>query len=77
MLKPMDKMTWLDLYNFLHQQANCSKNMGNFDWQSEIKVFDLNIGEHYDANLIQFEGEKTISISIDTDVNILEKTNDE
>ena len=45
--------------------------------KSEIKVFDLNLGEHYDADLIQFDGEKTISISIDTEINILEKINDE
>ena len=70
-------MKWIDLFQFLNERANDYKNLGNFDWQSEIKVFYLNLGEHYDADLIQFEGEKTISISIDTEINILEKTNDE
>ena len=70
-------MKWIDLFQFLNERANDYKNLGNFDWQSEIKVFDLNLGEHYDADLIQFEGEKTISISIDTEINILETTNNE
>ena len=65
MLKPMDKMTWLDLYNFLHQQANCSKNIGNFDWQQEIKIFDYGTLDYYETNISQLP-DRILSFDIDT-----------
>jgi|688.fasta_scaffold505006_2 hypothetical protein len=34
------KMTWLELYNFLHEQANSISKHGTFDWQGEVKVYD-------------------------------------
>ena len=61
-------MKWIDLFQFLNERANDYKNLGKFDWQNEIKVFDMNIGEYYNAELIQFNGENSISISIDTDI---------
>lgn len=33
-------MTWLELYNFLHEQANNIHKHGTFDWQSNVKVYD-------------------------------------
>ena len=58
-------MTWLDLYNFLHEQANCSKNIGKFDWQQEIKVFDYGTLDYYDANINQMP-DRILSFGIDT-----------
>lgn len=46
-------MNWLDLYNFLHQRANDIKNLGKFDWQSKVQVYDNEHGGLYDADLIQ------------------------
>jgi len=53
LLKPMEKMSWLDLYNFLHQQANDIKAFGKFDWQSKVKVYDNAYGGLFSANLIE------------------------
>lgn len=38
--KPMNNMTWLDLYNYLHEQANNIQNVGQFPWQNPAEVFD-------------------------------------
>ena len=58
-------MTWLDLYNFLHEQANCSKNIGKFDWQQEIKVLDYGTLDYYEANINQLP-DRILSFGIDT-----------
>lgn len=41
----MNKMTWLDLYNFLHERANNINALGTFDWGKEILVHDANTGD--------------------------------
>jgi hypothetical protein len=41
----MNKMTWLDLYNFLHAQAHDFKNLGKFNWNSPVMVHDADTGE--------------------------------
>lgn len=34
----MEKITWLDLYNFLYRKAHDLNNLGSFNWGAEIKV---------------------------------------
>lgn len=41
----MNKMTWLDLYNYLHAQANGLDNLGKFDWNSPVIIHDASTGE--------------------------------
>lgn len=43
----MLKITWLDLYNFLYHKAHDFKNLGNFNWNAEIKVLNPETGEQY------------------------------
>ena len=65
-------MTWLDLYNFLHQRANDLKNLGSFNWQASVEVYDNKYGETSDANLIELYddfGNKQIYIKIDSGEN--------
>jgi hypothetical protein len=33
-------MTWLDLYDYLNKQANLTKNVGEFNWQAQVTVYD-------------------------------------
>jgi hypothetical protein len=40
-------MNWLDLYKFLHEQANSINNHGKFDWQSPVVIHDANTGDEY------------------------------
>lgn len=40
----VEKITWLDLYNFLYEKAHDFKNLGSFDWNSEIKILDPKSG---------------------------------
>lgn len=61
----MSNMTWLDLYNFLHDQANNSKNIGKFPWSETVQVFDFDTLEYYPTDFIQMPDNK-ISLSIDT-----------
>jgi hypothetical protein len=41
----MNNMTWLDLYTFLYNQANDSKNFGKMNWQEPVMVHDANTGD--------------------------------
>lgn len=41
----MNKMTWLELYNFLHQQANSIHSVGSLDWNNPVKIYDATTGE--------------------------------
>lgn len=41
----MNNMTWLDLYNYLHSQANNLNNVGKFDWQAPVIVHDASTGD--------------------------------
>ena len=41
----MNKMTWLDLYNYLHAQANGLDNFGKFDWNSPVMIHDASTGD--------------------------------
>lgn len=44
----MNKMTWLDLYNYLYTQANL--NVGGFDWSSPVMVHDASTGNEYNCD---------------------------
>ena len=46
-------MNWLDLYNFLHERANDLKNLGSFNWQAPVEVYDNQYGETSKADLIE------------------------
>ena len=46
----MNSMTWLELYNFLHQQANDPQNFGNFDWNEPVIVHDAETGDEYSCD---------------------------
>ena len=38
-------MTWLDLYNFLHQKANDVNNLDSEMWQSKVVFHNLDTGD--------------------------------
>ena len=61
----MNKMTWLDLYNYLHQQANDLKNVGQFPWQENVEIFDFETLNYFPTDFIQMPDSK-ISLSIDS-----------
>ena len=44
----MNNMTWLDLYNYLYRQANF--NVGNFNWSSEVIIYDAETGDEYNCD---------------------------
>jgi len=65
-------MNWLELYNFLHQRANDLKNLGKFDWQAPVEVYDNQYGETSRADLIELYddfGKEQIYIKIDSGDN--------
>ena len=41
----MSKITWLDLYNFLHDQANNINKVGNFNWDVPVMIHDADTGD--------------------------------
>lgn len=55
----MSNMTWLELYNFLHEQANSLDNIGEFDWSKPVTIHDAETGDEYTCD--------TFYVSDDTD----------
>jgi len=43
----MNTTTWLDLYNFLYKQANDINNLGKFDWNEPVIIYDADTGNEY------------------------------
>jgi hypothetical protein len=64
-------MKWIDLFQFLNQRANDMKNLGQFDWQSEVKVYDNAYGALFNADLIEFDysNKKETYLKIDSGDN--------
>lgn len=64
-------MKWIDLFQFLNERANDFKNLGQFDWQSDVKVYDNNYGGKYNADLIELHDlrKPEIYIRIDSGEN--------
>lgn len=63
-------MKWIDLFQFLNQKANDIKNLGTFDWQKQVTVYDDHFGGLYDAELIEFfdkNGDTETHIRIDSE----------
>ncbi len=46
----MTQMTWLDLYNYLHAQANGLDNIGNFNWNVPVLIHDAESGDEYNCD---------------------------
>ena len=61
-------MTWLDLYNHLHGEANDINNVGHFPWQETIRVFDFATLEYFPADMVKMPNGK-LSFSVDTQTN--------
>jgi hypothetical protein len=60
------KMTWLDLYNYLHERANDVKNLGSFPWQETVEVFDWETLNYYPTDFIIMPADNKISLAVDT-----------
>lgn len=63
-------MKWIDLFQFLNQRANDIKNLGNFNWQADVEVFDNHYGGLHKSELIELYddfGNKQIYIKIDSE----------
>ena len=58
----MNKMTWLDLYNYLNAQAN---GLDDIDWNSPVMVHDAETGQEYFCDTFIFDKQPTITINID------------
>ena len=41
----MSNLTWLDLYNFLHQKANDINTFGKFNWNEPVVIHDAATGD--------------------------------
>lgn len=68
----MNNMTWLELYTFLNERANDIKNVGSFDWQAPVRVYDNQYGGVHDADLIELyeaDSSKVLYIKIEGDIN--------
>lgn len=64
----MNTMTWLDLYKFLNEQANSTKNFGQFDWNQPVTIHDAETGDEYscDTYYISDNKEEKLVLMINT-----------
>ena len=63
-------MTWLDLYDYLNQQANQIKNIGKFPWQEKVTVFDWGTLDYYPVDFLQTLPDEKLSLSVDTTLQL-------
>jgi hypothetical protein len=52
-------MTWLDLYNYLNKQANLTQNIGEFNWQDQVIVYDTWNMKEYNCDGLNWIAEQT------------------
>ena len=45
--KMMTRMTWLDLYNYLHQKANDIKNLDSELWSQQVVAHNAETGDEH------------------------------
>lgn len=68
--KPMNNMTWLDLYLYLHEQANSIKKCGDLDWQSAVIIHDADTGDEFTCDtfiISDNRGFDRLTLTINTD----------
>jgi hypothetical protein len=60
-------MKWIDLFQFLNKTANDMKNIGKFNWQSEVLIYDASTGEEYtcDTYYVRSNDQPILMINLD------------
>lgn len=53
-------MTWLDLYNFLHDQANKFENIGTFNWNNPVMMYDASTGEEAYCDTLVIDNDRVV-----------------
>ena len=61
----LEKISWLDLYNYLYDQAHDFDKMGKFNWQAEIVLHDAETGEEKGVNLFELDNKTVLTINSD------------
>lgn len=62
----MNKMSWLDLYNYLNAQANGLDNFGKFDWNSPVMLHDAETGYKYFCDTYFIDNQLTLAFNMET-----------
>lgn len=68
--KPMNNLTWLDLYNFLHRKANDINNLGKFHWNEPVIVHDAATGDEYNCDTWEINDSNSLSDKLVMLINI-------
>jgi hypothetical protein len=60
-------MKWIDLFGFLNKQANDLKNLGKFNWQAQVIIYDASSGEEYvcDNYYVRSDNRPILMINLD------------
>lgn len=59
-------MTWLELYNYLHDRANDINAVGEFPWQENVEIWDWETLDYYPTDFVQVTKDSKISLAVDT-----------
>ena len=60
-------MKWIDLFQALNKQANEIKNIGKFNWQDRIIIYDASSGKEYLCDNFYMRHNKRPVLSINRD----------
>lgn len=74
----MSNMTWLDLYKFLHDQANNLVNIGTFPWNDPINIHDAETGDEFNCDTYYISdnrGDDRVVLMINTEAIFGENSN--
>lgn len=62
-------MKWIDLFEFLNEQANNINNIGKFDWNSPVIIHDAETGDEYNCDTYTFDNRLTLTINMESVFN--------
>jgi len=61
------KMTWLDLYNFLHKNANSINNHEEMSkyWNQHVMIHNVETNDEYTCDTLIINGRLVLGINLD------------
>jgi|688.fasta_scaffold1059487_3 hypothetical protein len=53
-------MKWIDLFQFLNEQANNLANIGKFNWQKQVIIYDASSGQSYKCDTYRVKNNNAV-----------------
>lgn len=66
-------MTWLELYNFLHEKANDITNLDSDMWQSTVLMHNIETGDEYPCDTWMITDDNDTGTRLVLGINLTEE----